>query len=80
MVVVAVQLRSSRPNCGTYNTAEIEAHVWGQQDKIYSRQSPAIYIYTQQTLRQRGGTGKDGHSHIVDWTLSVAAIVNKKMW
>ena len=33
---------------------------------------------THQTLGQQGGTGEDGHSHLVDWTLSVAAIWKKK--
>ena len=33
---------------------------------------------THQTLRQRGGTGEDGHIHLADWTLSVAVIEKKK--
>ena len=32
---------------------------------------------THQTLRQQGGTGEDGHIHLADWTLSVAAIEKK---
>ena len=33
---------------------------------------------THQTPRQQGGTGEDGHIHLADWTLSVAAIEKKK--
>ena len=33
---------------------------------------------THQTLGQQGGTGEDGHSHLVDWTLSVVVIEKKK--
>ena len=33
---------------------------------------------TRQTLRQRGGTGEDGHIYLAGWTLSVAAINKKK--
>ena len=32
-----------------------------------------------QTLGQQGGTGEDSHIHLADWTLSVAAIENKKL-
>ena len=37
----------------------------------------AIQLYTHQTVRQQGGTGEDGHIHLADWTLSVAAIEKK---
>ena len=33
---------------------------------------------THQTLGQQGGTGEDSHTHLADWTLSVAAIEKKK--
>ena len=33
---------------------------------------------TQQTLGQQGGTGEDGHIHLADWTVSVAAIEKKQ--
>ena len=29
---------------------------------------------THQTVRQQGGTGEDGHIHLANWTLRVAAI------
>ena len=40
--------------------------------KLYG--SPA----THQTLLQQGGSREDGHSHLADWTLSVAVIKRKK--
>ena len=42
--------------------------------KCAANGSPAIH----QTLRQQGGTGEDGYSHLADWTLCVAAIEKKK--
>ena len=45
------------------------------KNKRVANGSPAT---TQQTLRQQGGTGEDGHIHLADWNLSVAAIEKKK--
>ena len=46
----------------------------GSKTKCVANSCPT----THQTLRQQGGTGEDGHSHLVDWTLSVAATEKKK--
>ena len=37
----------------------------------------AVQLYTHQTLRQQRRTGDDSHTHLADWTLSVAAIEKK---
>ena len=58
---------------GRTSTAEMPASA-DSKNKRVANGSPA----THQTLRQRGGTGDDGHIHPADWTLGVAAIEKKK--
>ena len=58
---------------GRTSTAEMPASA-DSKNKRVANGSPV----THQTLRQRGGTGDDGHIHPADWTLGVAAIEKKK--
>ena len=46
----------------------------GSKTKCVANSSPAAH----QTLRQKGGTGEDGHIHVADWTFSVAVTEKKK--
>ena len=70
--ITNVQLQSWRPDSWTC-TAEMPASA-GSKTKCMANRSPA----THQTLRQKAGTGEDGHIHLADWTFSVAVIEKKK--
>ena len=70
--ITNLQLRSGRPDGRTY-TAEMPTSA-DNKNKCVANGSPV----THQTLRQKGGTGEDGYTHLADWTLSVAAIEKKK--
>ena len=49
-----------------------DAYVWKRHDNMRGQQQ---FGYTSDsTLRQQGGTGEDGHTHLADWTLTVPTI------
>ena len=64
-------------NCGLDQTAEHSAEMATCADgttTCVADSSPSAH----QALRRQGGTGEDGHIHLEDWTLSVAAIEKKE--
>ena len=52
----------------TFADITTKINVWPPADRLHA---------INQTLRQQGGTREDGHVHLADWTLSVAAIEKK---
>ena len=63
-------LKTRRPNIHCR-----DAHFCRRQELMFVANGSPV---TRQTLRQRGGTGEDGHIYLAGWTLSVAAINKKK--